>query len=250
MEPYETRAVLVRQVDTGESDRVVTLLTEDRGKVSAIARGARRSRKRFGGALSFFVLAEAELKPRRGSNLQLLARYDALETFPGISSQLGAIVHASYLTEVVGALCPEDHPEPQLLGILLEAYRRLGQRGPNPTALRVLEHQILTVAGLAPQTRACAGCGRPLDPADEAPAGFDVGKGGLVCPVCALPDDRVRPETVTTLQRLGDLGLDEAEQLVLSAETHAELRRALTGSVVHAVGRPLKSLAFLRQVAR
>ena len=61
MEPVHTRAVLLRQVDTGESDRVVTLLTEELGKVSAIARGARKSRKRFGAALALFVLAEAEL---------------------------------------------------------------------------------------------------------------------------------------------------------------------------------------------
>lgn len=250
MEPYETRAVLVRQVDTGESDRVVTLLTEDRGRVSAIARGARRSRKRFGGALSFFVLAEAELRPRRGSNLQLLGRYDAVEIFPGISTRLGAIVHASYLTEVVGALCPEDHPEPILLEILVEAYRRLDRNGPNAGVLRLLEHQILTIAGLAPQTRTCVGCGKPLEQGGDDQVGFDVGKGGLVCGGCASPDDVVSPDTVATLQRLGDLDLDEAEQMTLSAETHADLRRALTGSIVHAVGRPLKSLAFLRQVAR
>ncbi|HEX7488511.1 MAG TPA: DNA repair protein RecO, partial [Anaeromyxobacteraceae bacterium] len=61
--------VVLRTVDYGESDRVVTLLTAERGKVSAFARAARASRRRFGGALEHFTLVHAEARERRGAGL-------------------------------------------------------------------------------------------------------------------------------------------------------------------------------------
>ena len=140
MEPVHTRALLLKQVDTGESDRVVTLLTEDLGKVSAIARGARRSRKRFGAALSLFVLAEAELRTRSTSNLHVLTGYQALETHAGIGRDIAAITHASYATELVDALSPKGHPDPAMFELLLEMLTVLSRDPPTSERLRVFEH--------------------------------------------------------------------------------------------------------------
>lgn len=247
METFATRALLLGQVDTGEADRVVTLLTEDAGKVAAIARGARRSRKRFGAALSLFVLARADLQPRRTSDLHVLAAYEALHVFGGIGKALGAIAHGSYATEVVGALCPEGQPEPTLFELLLEMYAYLDTGPPRSQVLRAFELRVLTAAGHGPQLGACVRCGLAgLSPGHGL--GFDVARGGLLCHGCCLPSEEISGEALSQLARLSGAPLGEPGPDP-PAEVAAELRSALTGSVLEAVGRPLRSIEFIRKMS-
>lgn len=248
MEPVHTRALLLKQVDTGEADRVVTLLTEDLGKVSAIARGARRSRKRFGAALALFVLAEAELRRRTTSNLHVLTGYQALEIHPGISRDIAAIAHASYATELVQVLCPEGHPEPALFELLLEMYALLTRETPTSERLRVFELRVLRAAGLAPQLHSCVACGRDVFNEPEH-LGLDVGRGGVVCGECRRPDQTLGAEAYTTLFELLQMNLAEADQLHLSEAVRRELRNTLATYIEHTVGRPLKSVQFIRKVS-
>lgn len=247
MESLSTRAFLLRQVDTGEADRVVTLLTEDQGKVAAMARGARKSRKRFGAALGLFVLGRAELEPRRGSGLMLLKGYDALRVYAGISKDLAAIAHGSYATEVVGELCPVGHPEPGLFTLLGEMYDYLDQGPPRSLVLRAFERRVLDTAGHGPQLGACVRCGRAEAPGSPG-QGFDASRGGLVCAPCCRPAERFSEEAFDLLRRfpetpLDQLGPDPALPVL------AELRGALTACLQEAVGRPLRSIEFIRKLS-
>ena len=109
-----TRAFLLRSVDYGESDRVLTLLSEERGKIAAIARGARSSRKRFGGALEPFALLEVSLARGRGS-LPRLAEASLLRAYAGLSRSLGRVGAAGFALELSGEVLPEhqlDDEEP------------------------------------------------------------------------------------------------------------------------------------------
>jgi DNA repair protein RecO (recombination protein O) len=254
MAELRTRAVLLRQVDTGEADRVVTLLTEARGRVSAIARGARRSRKRFGAALGLFVLAEATLRRGRGSGgLYTLTGYEAVQTFPGISSRLGGIAHASYITELVRELSPADQQEPVLYELLLQAYHHLHRHPPGTAALRWLEHRALSAAGLEPQLESCVRCGTAVG-ADAgegtAEAGIDVDRGGVTCPACTRAEGAMAPESLAALRALSRVPLTEAGAVPWSPTVDQDLRRALGGIVSSTLGRPLKSVEFIRKMHR
>ncbi len=248
MEPVHTRALLLKRVDTGEADRVVTLLTEDLGKVSAIARGARRSRKRFGAALALFVLAEAELQMRTTSSLHVLTGYHALETHQGIGRDIAAISHASYATELVEALIPKGHPEPALFELLLEMFALLSVEPATSERLRVFELQVLTDAGLAPQLSSCVGCGRDVFSEPER-LGMDVGRGGVVCGDCRRPEQSIEAETYGALFELQQMGLADAGRLALPTPVRRELRNVITGYIEHTVGRPLKSVQFIRKLS-
>ncbi len=249
MEPVHTRALLLKQVDTGESDRVVTLLTEDLGKVSAIARGARRSRKRFGAALALFVMAEAELRARSTSSLHVLTGYQALEIHAGIGRDIAAIAHASYATELVEALCPTGHPDPELFELLLEMYGVLASEPATGERLRIFELRLLTVAGLAPQLSVCVACGRDVFNEPER-LGMDVGRGGVVCADCGRPDQAIEPETYGALFELTQTGLADAGRLSLPRRVRRELRNTMATYIEYTVGRPLKSVQFIRKLSR
>jgi len=249
MEPIHTRALLLKRVDTGESDRVVTLLTEELGKVSAIARGARRSRKRFGAALALFVLAEAELRTRTTSSLHVLTGYHALEIHAGIGRDIAAITHASYATELVDALCPKGHPDPEIFDLLLEMYGLLAVEPATSERLRVFELRLLTIAGLAPQLSVCVGCGRDVFNEPER-LGMDMGRGGVVCGDCGRPDQAIAPETYGALFELAQLRLGDAGQLSLSDRVRRELRNTMAATIEYTVGRQLKSVQFIHKLSR
>ncbi|MFL5273263.1 MAG: DNA repair protein RecO, partial [Anaeromyxobacteraceae bacterium] len=171
-------AIVLRTVDYGESDRIVTLLSRERGKVSAFARGARASRRRFGGALEPFTVLAAEAKERRGGDLLALESVAVVRGFGGIRTDLARIACASYACELVRELVREGEPHDELFA-LLEAYLARLDAGPAiPSALRAVELAALAGAGLMPRLDACARCGGALDASGRA--SFDLAQGGAL----------------------------------------------------------------------
>ena len=104
-----TPAIVLRTVDYGEADRVVTLLSRDEGKLSAIARGARKSKRRFGAALSLFGVGEARLTERAGAELGTLESFSSQRGFPGLYADVAKVAHGSYACELARELAPPRH---------------------------------------------------------------------------------------------------------------------------------------------
>src|SRR3954447_21015721 len=102
MPPAPTRAtgLVLRVVDYGDADRVITFLTRERGKLSAFARGARKSQRRFGAGLQLFAVGEALLVERHGAELLRLDGFTAMETFGTLLGSLDRIAAASYFVEL------------------------------------------------------------------------------------------------------------------------------------------------------
>jgi DNA repair protein RecO (recombination protein O) len=179
---HHTLALVLRVADYGEADRVVTLLTEQHGKISALARGARSSRKRFGAALGLFGCGEATLRER--GDLWLLEDLHSQRGFIRLGQELGRFSHACYACELCQQLCPPHSPEPQIYRLLLELLTLLDQLPitdrPTVEPLRSFELQLLETVGLGLALEQCATCGADLGPSPFVP--FDVPRGGVLCP--------------------------------------------------------------------
>jgi DNA repair protein RecO (recombination protein O) len=164
--PQQTTAIVIGLTAYREADLIVRLLTPDLGRISALARSARRSSRRFGGAIDVGNRIDANLRaPRSG-----LWGFDSADLVDGRSrtrSDLGRLGLLVYATEVVGRLAREEHPEPKLFGLLDMACTLLNGVDTVPeSGFRVgLEAKALTFAGLAPVLDRCAHCGQaPSDP--------------------------------------------------------------------------------------
>jgi DNA repair protein RecO (recombination protein O) len=244
-------AIVLRAVDYGDSDRVITLFSRERGKVSAFARGARASRRRFGGGLEPFTLLSAEVRERSGSDLLGLESISVVRGFGGIRGDLARIACASYAAELARELMRDHEPHPELFA-LLEAYLAVLDGGPaHPGALRAFELLALGAAGLAPRLDACARCGGPLDAG--RPVRLDPGQGGLLCgacqPLAAPGSPTLSPAAAASLVRLAEGGLAAAAVESLAAPAGREARDALTAFLEHHLGRRLKARRFLDEVA-
>lgn len=251
MDHLKLTAVVLRTVDYGESDRVVTLLSRERGKVSAFARGARASRRRFGGALEPFTLVAAELRSRSASELLGLESVAVLRGHGGIRGDLARIACAAYATEVARELVRDHEPHDELFELMVEYLDLVDGAPARPAALRAFELGALHAAGLAPRLDACARCGGPLDPSARA-VRFDPGQGGALCTACSAaagPGATVLSRVaIDALGRLQAGGLAAAAAEPLPAPAGRELREALGAFLTHHLGRTLAARRFLDEV--
>jgi DNA repair protein RecO (recombination protein O) len=171
----------LRSVDYRDSDRIVTLLTEDFGKLSALARGARKSQRRFGGALQPYVLMNVHLRPGRGE-LAHLDRVSVDRSFLGILRSLKSIGAAGAALTVIRERIPEHEPEPAVFEATVQFLSALEDGAPTEEALLALQIRVLTLLGFAPTLDRCVQCGKV--PATDRAAAFDAARGGIVCRAC------------------------------------------------------------------
>jgi len=248
---HTTDGVVLRATPVGESDLVVALFTRELGRVSAIARGARSSRRRFGGALGVMVHSELALGRRaRGSELWNLERATLLRDHTALGLDPVVMGHASYGLELVREMTPAEAPEPGALDLLLALWTELAA-GASPSLLRAYELAICELFGHGVALDRCAGCGR--DDSLDAGAVFDPSRGGAVCGGCA-PGSRgvgVRPLPASVRAYLcaaASVPLSGAAALTVADDDRVTARELMLGFVGHLVGKPLRSVAFVAQV--
>lgn len=238
---FTTAALTLRSVPYGESDKILTLFTRDRGKLGAIARSAQRSQKRFGGALEPFALLQVALVARAGADLMRLERAEVSRPNAGIATELVRMGQAATALELARELLPPEQPEPALFDALTAFLASLDHEGASTEGLVAFELAALEHAGLAPRLTECGVCGKPL-PAGKA-ARFDPRRGGIVCRA-----DGGGPVTLSgrAVEALAQLARGQLTPLpAKEARAVAEALRSLTE---WHLGRPLKSAAFLAQV--
>ena len=221
-----SEAILLRLVDFGESDRIVHLLCPDTGRLTAIAKGARRSVKRFGGNLDLCNLLRVNVEQRRPSSMPRLEQAVLLHPFLGLREQPARFALACYLVEIVDRMAPEGGSpgDVQRIYSFLRSALRLVECQSVDHRLRVLlELRALAALGLRPELRRCVACGR--EPSSDAPVAFGIADGGVLCRVCGLRADSRLEVHVGTLRALAqglEMPLGGLGRIVLGREALAE----------------------------
>lgn len=244
-------AVVLRAIPYGEADVIATVYARGLGKLSALARGARSKKRRFGPALELCTVSTMALRSRPQSELWTLAGAEVRESFAALAGDVAAFAHASYAIEITRELCPPEQPDDAIFDLLVDLYRFLAKDGADPVRLRAFELILLGLLGLAPAIAVCAACARPLSP---AAATFDPARGGLLCTNCrglaaASSTVTLSAEAVAFLFHVGnDASL--AAVPALAGAAHDEVRGLLVNLMLHHIGHPLKSLDFIAKVNR
>lgn len=241
VERFSDHALVLSTLDFGEADRVVTLFTRERGRLSAFAAGARKSKRRFAGALQAGTHLTARLVATRGETCRLDGA-DIVRSFHRLRDDLARVSRALYCLELCRELTRDGQPHQALFDALLQYLGLLEEKQAGPTSLIKFELDALQYTGFMPRLAPCALCAGPTG---EFPR-FDPEHGGVVCLACAprvpggLP---VQPVVVEALARL-----QAGERTPLPAVIRARSRELLNLFIAHHLGRQLKSVAFMEQV--
>jgi DNA repair protein RecO (recombination protein O) len=237
---------VLRRLSLGETDRIVTLFTRNRGKLSAVAKGARGPKSRLSGVTEPFTYFNALLA--QGQNLDVLTQAEVQNAFVGIRKDLPRVGFASYFVEVVDAGVEERQPSPELWDLLVAALSTLETASTPDVLARSFELHAMRILGFEPQVDHCVADGGPVD---LPGAGFHPLRGGMLCPRCARGAAglvAVRPQTLDAIRELTHLPLVSAAGSSLEPAVRSEIHRCLVPYVRHHLEAPMRSLQFLDDV--
>jgi DNA repair protein RecO (recombination protein O) len=248
-----TQALVLRFVDFGESDRIVHLLTPDRGRVAAMAKGARRSRKRFPGTLDLFNQLDVQLDPRRRQGLARLEAARLVRAFQGPRTDADRFALGCYVLELLDRAAPEGGRRADLERLFNFAVGALSHLDEEPASRKLLvifELRALDALGFRPELSHCVRCGAEIT-ADSAPR-FHVGEGGPVDRACQQPADAAVPiglGTLRSLLRALERPLDDLRNFALRGELLEEAHQVVRRFHRFHLGFELRSERFVDRLA-
>lgn len=246
---FRVEAVVMRHADWGEADRLLTLYTRERGKVRAIAKGARKIRSRKAGHLEPFTRVTLQLA--RGRDLLIVTQADTLDAYLPIHENLVKTSHAAYVVELLDRFTYEDDSENyNIFRLLTEALSRLEKEADPWLASRYYEVRLLDVLGYRPHLFECANCGREIKAEDQF---FSAAQGGVLCPACGvgLPGVwSVSMEALKYLRHFQRSDYTRAQRARPSPEVQSEVEALLQYYVTYLLERVLNSPGFIRQIIK
>ena len=252
MATLRSQALILRSVDFGESDQILHLLVPEVGRLSAIAKGARRSVRRFAGTLDLFHHVKIQVERRRTASLARLDQANLIEPFTSLRVDTGRFAMGCYLLELFDRLAPEGGAEAdmrRLFSFALGALRALAVRVPDTRLRTLLELRALDALGLRPELTRCVRCTAAL--AGGGPIHFHVADGGAVCEVCAPHLSgllRVHLGTLRILEQGLRFDFDRLDRLVMGRRTLEEAQQLIHRFQRFHVGVELRSERVLDRI--
>ena len=157
---HATPAIVLRTRPYGESDKIVSFLTEQFGKITGIAKGAMRSRRRFANSLEPFALVNLCFQDRPNSSLAFILTAELIFSYRQLATSLECICHAAYMVEITDGLVGERDESLAVYQHLRDGLRYLEQHGTSFRFLTTFELKLLRLVGYQPVLDNCRRCGR------------------------------------------------------------------------------------------
>jgi DNA repair protein RecO (recombination protein O) len=244
MPVYTSEALILRTYKLGEVDRIVVFLTRDRGKKRGVAKGARRVRSRFMGALEPMTRAGVAYYEREQRDLVRINYVEPTRSpLSGPSSD--ALGYVGYFAELIDEWAPEAHADERLFRLGASITEAIATGAMADPLARYFEYWLLRLQGVYPSLVSCAGCATPLVGGAVMPPGEDV----FVCPTCApTSGTRVSVDGLKFLKAAGATSPDRLETLPLEPRVSRELETVHRRLLNLHLEKELKSARVLREL--
>ncbi len=247
----ETDAILLKYVDSGEADRVLVFFTRDYGKVTLIAKSARKSIKsQF---LTIDLLSsQVILYKDKARGLKILSSVTMLETFFNLRSDIKVLATAIYFADLIDNFYHENEKNEVMYDILRSFLVRFEAGVFKASDIPVFELKLLALAGLAPNMSNCLDCGRALEAGSVKKPRFSVPMGGCLCDSCgsATARDFTRSISLGTLKLLNLAKETPVENISRINFTKNSLKDAgmLGDFIRYHLNKSLTSRSYLRKL--
>lgn len=241
-----TRGLVLREVRYKEADRILTILTEDEGKISARARGALRSKSKVAAATQLLTFSELTMFGNKGK--WSINEASPVEQFLGLRGDIERLALGSYFAEVLEAVSDEDCPNPEVLRLGLNSlYALSGGLCPMEQVKAVFELRLMCLSGYEPDLSQCHGCG-----ATEPESAFLWPESGeLYCESCARPG--MLPVGGAALRAMRHIiGVEHKRifSFTLSEEGLGELVRVCECYALYQLDRPFAGLDYYKKLRK
>lgn len=243
----KTEGLVIRQVDFSETSRVVTMFTRDFGKISVLAKGAKRLKSSFEAAIDLLTRCEIVFLHKPTSSLDILTEARLVERFRASAHDVNVYYAGLYVAELLGSCSEEFDPYPRWYDAAVTTLSRLQSEA--DFRLTVLRFELLTLAemGLLPEFESCQ-CGRPvMDNQDRW--SLWVQQGVLLCSQCRQSEMSTRPLTggvITLLRRLSQTEIADDFTPAPTIQQLKSIRHLMTALISQTLDHRPKMLAYLK----
>lgn len=247
---YKTQAIVLRAMDLGEADRVLTVLTPHRGKLRIIAKGVRRTRSRIGGGLDLF--SDVQLVLALGRTFDVVTQTSLEDAHLPLRNDLVSTACAWYLVELADRFCEdraESHAAFVLLAQALTALDAPRDAVAHDVVARWFELHLLEAMGFRPELSRCIECDATIEPEGNLYSAVAGGVMDARCAHAALGGRPISADALKVLRHLQRSSLDRVVRLTLPAAVGRETERLARDTVRAVLEREMRSLDFLDQVA-
>lgn len=252
---FSTDAILLRKIEYGDHDLIITFLTQSRGKITVMAKNAKKSVRRFTGALDLFSLnhIQCSFPKKNKDSLINLIQTDLENGFVNIRYDVFKTAYASYWVEMIHAWLEEGRPQSQLYELLEFSLDMLDRSDIQKEILSLLfQIRFMSISGFTPNIEMCENCKTLVDDITQKKVRFDFREGKIICPNCA-PKSAGHGLTVSkgTLKQLfwmNNSDIRRADRIKFSPYAIKEGQVLLESFIPFHIGREFRSLTFLKRL--
>ena len=235
MAVYKSKGIVLRSIRYGEADRILDLYTQDAGLVSAIAKGIRRTRSRFGARLE--PLSCVDFLAYSGRSLDTVTQVEVLRSFHGVREDLSRLKAAGGLVETVRSFSGGDEADRRVFNLLYRGLDALEGRSSHFVSIELAFALKLSIlAGYSPQLDGCMGCGAPPEQGNDI-SYFAPDLGGILCADCRVSSREAFPLAPGAPEALRALIQVPVREATVDDRVEESVRRVVRSHVVsHAPG--------------
>ena len=248
MPSLETPAIIISVKDFGEADRLVTFLTPKRGRLTGVAKHARKSKKRFANCLEPLSRVTLFLSERARGDLEFLEKGEAVRSFAALRRDLARLGAAALLGELAAEMASPPESTAAIFSILEAAFALLEEGAPPDSLLPVFLLRLLKLGGYGLNLHRCQVCGQEPQP----PLLVSLSKGGIICGACPRapgPQVSLNPGAWKLLRLAQDLPPEKLGRLRFPPGQRGQSLGLLRLFIRHHLGRDLKAWSFWDKVA-
>lgn len=250
-EQLKTTGFVLRTLSYSESDLIVSFYSHDYGKIKGIAKGAKRSKKRFANVFEPFSLTNIIFTRKSRDMLAFIESCDIIDHYHDIRQDMEKTLIASYFIDLTDHFSPEGKKNENIFLLLQDFLLLLTKEKASDAVVRFFEMRLLKLAGFEPALDCCIVCKTPVTNGNSYY--FHAGEGGITCSACNKTQRYEQPVSAGTVRTLllgKDMDIDKIKLITLTDSLARESRSILTGFISHVLGREVKSLKVMEQVRR
>lgn len=255
MSHFSTDAILLRKIEYGDHDFIISFLTRSKGKVSVIAKNAKKSVKRFTGALDLFSVNQIHCTypKKKKEALTILSQADLENGFGNIRYDVFKTTYACFWVELIHFWLEEEKPQPELYNLLFFSLDMLDRGIISGDVIHLLfQIRFMALSGFEPNIEYCGSCKTPVDMIEQNKVMFDFKEGRIICQNCAKgvsrPGRTVSKGTLKQLFWINKNDVNRVDRIKFSGLAITEGESLLESFIPFHMGREFKSLQFLKRL--
>jgi len=249
---YKGEGIILKRVNVGEADRIITFYTKNNGKIKAKARGVRKPLSKLAGSLELFNYDQ--LIFFQGKNIDRVTSAEVILSFKRIRGNLEKMSAAYLISELVDKLTEVKDKNYRLFNLLVDTFKELDGLVSSESQMTLLldtfKIQLVSLLGYSPQLYECIQCERKIEPKINY---FSAKLGGILCPRCLQYDkkaQKIGPNPIKVLRIMQNQGFEKIKKLKLKSDLIYQVNSITKSFLESILEKELKSERFMKEIEK